>query len=64
MWDWRYGYYQKELVNAEKICFDKNIYVPLTLHRNILDWCHLCINHPGGSRLEITPRRYATGNVL
>ena len=39
------------LDGAEIICFDRKIYVPEILRRLVLDWYHLYLNHPGGSRL-------------
>ena len=36
------------------ICYDRNIYVPQSLHIRVLYWYHLYINHPGGSILAKT----------
>ena len=52
MQDWRSGYSQQEFDNVEIILFDKKIYVLLTLRRHVLDWYHLYINRPSGSRLS------------
>ena len=38
----------------EIICYDSKIYVPQSLRRRVLDWYHLYLNHPGGSRLAKT----------
>ena len=48
----KYGYSQQELDDVEIICFDKNIYLQLTLHIRVIYWCHLYLNHHIGSRFE------------
>ena len=57
MRDQRSGYCQKELNYFETICFNKNIYVPLTLRRHVIYWYHFYIKHPYGSRLTNTIRK-------
>ena len=52
-----YGYSHQELSNVEIICFDKIIYVSLTLHRSVLYWYHLYINYPGETRLANNNRQ-------
>ena len=46
------------------ICFDQNIYVPLTLCPSVLDWYHLYLNHLVGSRLENTTWKVCNWKVL
>ena len=48
---WRSIYNQKELNDVDILCFDKKIYVPLTLHRRVLYWYHFDLNHTSESRL-------------
>ena len=45
------------LDNAEIICYDRKIYVPPSMQRRMLDWYHIYLNHPGGSRLAKTPQK-------
>ena len=51
------GYSHQVLDNVEIICFDKKIYVMLTICIHVLDWYHFCIDHPGGSRLRNNIRK-------
>ena len=50
--DLEYGYSRQALDNIDLICHDRKIYEPQTLHRRVIDWYHLYLNHPGGSRIE------------
>ena len=50
------GYSMQELDDVEIICYDIKIYVTQSLRRRVIDWYHLYINHPGGSRLTKTIR--------
>ena len=54
MRDWISSYSQQELNNIEIICFDKKIYVLLTIYIRVLDWYHSYLNHTGGRRLVNT----------
>ena len=58
------GYSMQELDNVEIICYDSKIYVPQSMRRRVLDWYHLYLNHPGGSRLEKKSGRYVIGKAL
>ena len=46
------------------ICYDRKGYVPKNLRRRVLDWYHICQNHPGGNRLEKKFEKYDTGKAL
>ena len=48
---WRYGYYRKALDNTKIICYYSKIHVPKHVHRRVIDWNHLCLNHRDTSRL-------------
>lgn len=50
------SYSQQEVKDAEIICFDKKIYVPLTVRRHVLCCYHFYFNHPRGIRLKNTTR--------
>ena len=50
------GYSMQELDNVEIICYDSKIYMLQSLRRRVLEWYHLYINHPGGSRPAKTIR--------
>ena len=49
-----FGYSKQALDNVGITCYDRNIYVPQTLHISVIDWYHLYLNHPGVSRLAKT----------
>ena len=58
------GYYKQALNNVEIICYDRKIYVPQTLHRSVIYWCHFFINHPSGRRIAKKNDNYATVKFL
>ena len=44
----------QDLGDVNIICYDSKIYVPQILCRRVLDWYHLYLSHPDGSRLPKT----------
>ena len=54
----------QEIDDVEIICYDRKIYVPQGLHRRVLDWYHLYINHLCGSIIEKQSERYVIGKDL
>ena len=54
-----------QALNDVKIIFYYSIiYVPQSLHRSVLDWYHLYLNHPGGNRLAKTIQEVCYWKVL
>ena len=58
------SYSMQELDDVEIICYERKIYVPQSMCRRVLDWYHLYINHPGGSRLAKKYEMYVIGKAL
>ena len=54
--DQRSGYSMQALYEVKIIFYDSKIYLPQNLHRCVLDWYQLYLNHPGGSRIPKTIR--------
>ena len=55
---------QARYLRIEIICYDTKIYVPQSLHRRVIYWYHLYLNHPSGSRPAKKSGGYATGKAL
>ena len=45
MQDQRYGYHKQVINGTELIFYDKIIYVPLSLHRPVIYFPHIYLNH-------------------
>ena len=58
------SYSMQEFDDVEIICYDRKIYVPKSLGRRVLDWYHLYLNHPVGSRLAKTIQDVCYWKVL
>ena len=60
------GYSMQALDDSEIICYDRKIYVLQSLHRRVIYWYHIYINHPSGIRLVKTTREvcYWKGFVI
>ena len=53
---WGSGYSNQALNNVDIICYGRKIYTPQNLRRCVIDWYHLYLNCPCGSRLAKNPR--------
>ena len=58
------GYSKQALDEVGMICYDRKIYAAQNMRRRVLDWYHLHINNPGGSRLAKKFERYDTEKAL
>ena len=47
MTDRRSDNFKQAIDDVELICYDTKIYMPQNQRRCVIDWYHLCINHPG-----------------
>ena len=48
------GYSDQAIDYVKIVCYDRNIFVPQNMHRCVIYWYHLYLNHPGGSRFAKT----------
>ena len=52
--DHKLAYTRSKFENDEVIMFKEKIYTPIALRKRILNWYHLYLCHPGGTRLGKT----------
>ena len=50
--DQRSGLSNKALDSVQLIYYKSKIHIPITLHRRVLYWCHIFLEHPGGSTIS------------